>query len=102
MSQLQLDQLDIAAQREKDPKIKSLIEGKIKSTKDDVARYDKEKGEIKEQSEALGKSTEGLKKHAGYFGLAVMLLQISIMLNSIGVLGLKRDVCGPWALVLVL
>jgi hypothetical protein len=72
-----------------------MIEGKIKFTKDDVARYDKEKGEIKEQSEALGKSTEGLKKHAGYFGLAVMLLQISIMLNSIGVLVKKRRM---WAL----
>jgi hypothetical protein len=95
MSELHLDQLDLEAKEERDTKIKALIDDKIKTTKDDVARYDKEKSEIKEQAEALGKSTDGFKKHAGYFGLAVMLLQISIMLNSIGVLVKKRRM---WAL----
>ena len=54
----------------------------------------KEKSEIKTQAETLGKDTDGFKKHSGYFGLAVMLLQISIMLNSVGVLTKKRLMWG--------
>jgi hypothetical protein len=56
----------------------------------DIKRYDKEKGEIKAQAEQLGKDADSYKRHSGDFGLAVMLLQIAIMLNSVGVVIKKQ------------
>jgi len=93
-SQLYFDQLDLAEKKERDPKIRTFIDDKMKVVKDDIERYDREKGEIKTQSEVFGKDAEGYKKHSASFGLAVMLLQISIMLNSIGVLVKKRRMWG--------
>jgi len=63
---------------------------KIKFYNDEIARYEKEKTEIKQQAEQLDKKIETYRRYSGNFGLAVMLLQIAIMLNSVGIL-LKRQ-----------
>ncbi len=52
----------------------------------EAQRYEKEKGEIKADAEKLAAEQAELKRHGGSFGLAVMLLQIAIMMSSVGAL----------------
>ncbi len=60
----------------------------------ELARYDREKNEIKAEAEQIQADEGKLKRHSGAFGLAVMLLQIAIMLSSVGAL-IKKPVL--WA-----
>ena len=60
----------------------------------EAQRYEKEKGEIKADAEKLAAEQAELKRHGGSFGLAVMLLQIAIMMSSVG--GLAYMANGLW------
>lgn len=62
-----------------------------------VDKYDKEKGEIQQKASDLEKQRDEAKKHGEPFGLAVILLQISILISSISAL-LKRKLL--WYLAL--
>ena len=50
---------------------------------DQVARYEKEKQDIKAKAEAFELARDDAKAHGKPFGLAVIFLQVSILLNSI-------------------
>lgn len=54
-----------------------------------VEKYEKEKAEIQQKALDLEKLRDDAKKHGEPFGLAVILLQISILISSIAAL-LKR------------
>jgi hypothetical protein len=57
----------------------------------EAQRYEKEKVEIKAEAEKLAAEQVELKRRGGNFGLAVMLLQIAIMMSSVGAL-IKKPV----------
>ena len=57
----------------------------------EAQRYEEEKREIKAEAEKLAAEQAELKRHGGSFGLAVMLLQIAIMMSSVGAL-IKKPV----------
>jgi hypothetical protein len=57
-----------------------------------VAKYDKEKAEIKVAAESLEKERDDAMKHGAPFGLAVIYLQIAILLSSIAALMKKQPV----------
>lgn len=57
-----------------------------------VARYDQEKTQIMAEAQALEKTRDDAQKHGGYFGIAVIFLQISILLSSIAALLKKKPV----------
>jgi hypothetical protein len=67
------------------------LSGRIRKIETDLSRYEKEKAEIKAQADGYNAEAEKLKRHSAQFGMAVMLLQIAIMLNSVGAL-IKK----PW------
>jgi hypothetical protein len=73
--------------------LKAALEAKIKAADADLARYDKEKEDIKAKAEALEQDQSFLKRKGGNYGIAVMFFQISIMLSSIGAL-MRRKM--PW------
>jgi hypothetical protein len=83
--------LEIEKSKNPSPETLELIDKNIERTNQDIARYDKEKGEIKAEAEALNISGVDFKNHAGSFHIATMFLQICIMLSSVGVL-IKRPV----------
>jgi len=83
------DQLAVLAADAHAPEARRLAEERRQQAEADVKRYDAEKAEIKAGAEALQARQIELKRHGGSFGLAVMLLQIAIMLSSVGAL-LKR------------
>jgi hypothetical protein len=83
------DQLEVVRLEARSPEAQRLADERIARAAAEIARYEKEKGEIKAEAEALQKAEDGLKRHAGAFGLAVMMLQIAIMLSSVGAL-IKR------------
>jgi hypothetical protein len=58
-----------------------------------IARYDKEKEEIKAKAEKLAKEKETAQLRAGHFGYGLIFLQIAIMLSSISALTRKK---GLW------
>lgn len=62
----------------------------LKAVKSDVERYDKEKTEAKKDAEGFEKNIEEYKEHSAAFGMASMLLQISIMLCGISAILKKR------------
>ena len=74
-----------AADKEKD-----FIAKKIKYYTDEVARYDKEKNDIKKEAEDIAGKEDRAKRHGGNFGMAVMFLQIAIMLSSVAALIKRR------------
>jgi hypothetical protein len=84
--QNQLDLFEVMAARETDPAARAAIEKKAESYKADIARYDKEKADIKQEAESLGAKEGVYKLQAGNFGMSAMLLQIAIMMSSIGAL----------------
>ncbi len=83
---LRIQQLEARA-----PETKAAIAERIAKLDQDVARYDKEKAVIKGDAEKLQKLEDEAKLHQTAFGLAVMLLQIAIMLSSVGAL-IKRPI----------
>ena len=66
------------------PEAKDKITGMLKGFDENIAKYDKEKEDIRKKAEDLSKEQEDLKRHGGNFGLAVMFFQIAIMLSAIG------------------
>ncbi|MGE5307471.1 MAG: DUF4337 domain-containing protein [Deltaproteobacteria bacterium] len=92
MMQSQRDLFALYAFKESDPEAKKMIDGKLKQCEAEVARYEKEKEQIKTEAESIAREQDVLKKHAGNFGIAVMFLQIAIMLSSVGTLLKRREV----------
>lgn len=74
----------------KNPKAQKFLADKIKEYEGEVARYEKEKNEIKKTAEDTIKEQEGYKQKNGNFALAVMLLQIAIMCSAVGALIKKK------------
>ncbi len=62
----------------------------LSAYKANVARYEKEKAEIKEKAESLGREGKIAQERAGDFGYGLIFLQISIMLSSVAALTRKK------------
>jgi len=62
---------------------------KISIYEESSKRYEKEKAEIKKEAEHFESVRDDAQKHSQAFGMAVIFLQISILLSSIGAL-IKR------------
>ncbi len=89
----------VRLQEAKNPKLQKFLTDKIKEYEGEVARYDKEKGQIKKDAEDIQKEQEVYKQKNGNFALAVMLLQIAIMCSAVGAL-IKKKIM--WLLGLIL
>jgi len=74
----------------KNPKAQNFLTTKIREYEGEIARYGKEKKEIKKGAEDIIKEQEGFKQKNGDFAVAVMLLQIAIMASAVGVLIKKK------------
>jgi hypothetical protein len=83
----------------KNAKAQKYLSDKIREYEDEIARYDKEKGQIKKGAEDIIKEQEVFKQKNGNFALAVMLLQIAIMCSAVGALIKKKLM---WLMGLVL
>jgi hypothetical protein len=68
---------------------KKFIKQKLAFYQAEIFRYDKEKNDIKTEAESWMAVQDIYKRHNAAFGLAVILMQIAIMLSSMGAL-LKR------------
>jgi hypothetical protein len=85
------DQLEVLRLEARTPETQRFVEERIARAHSEIARYEKEKADIKAEAEAMQKAEDDLKRHAAAFALAVMLLQIAIMLSSVGAL-IKKPV----------
>lgn len=90
------DLLDIELMKDNSRTVKAQIQEKINDLEGHIARYDKEKAEIKAEAEATTEKQVILQKHGGSFGISVMFFQIGIMLSAIGSLLKQRSswLCG--------
>ncbi len=68
---------------------KALLSQNLQDYAKDIARYDKEKADIKQQAEGTNKENALVVRRGALFSLAVVFSQIGIMLSSVGAL-LKR------------
>ncbi len=89
----------VRLQETKNPKAQKFLADKIKEYEGEMARYEKEKYQIKKDAEDLIKEQEGYKLKNGNFALAVMLLQIAIMCSAVGAL-IKKKIM--WLMGLIL
>ncbi|MCL4500480.1 MAG: DUF4337 domain-containing protein [Deltaproteobacteria bacterium] len=89
----------VRLQEIKNPKAQKYLNNKIKEYEDEMARYGKEKDQIKQSAEELFKEQEGYKLKNANFSLAVMLLQIAIMCSAVGAL-IKKKIL--WLMGLIL
>jgi len=63
-----------------------------------VAKYEEEKAQIQAEARSLERTRDEAARHGGFFGIAVIFLQIAILLSSIAALLKQRHV---WHLALV-
>jgi len=87
--ELHREQLEVLRAEARTPEGQRLLDERLARSKQEATRYEQEKGGIKAEAEAMQKAEGDLKRHGAAFGLAVMLLQIAIMLSSVGAL-IKR------------
>ena len=71
------------------PEQRELLGKDLQDYANDIARYDKEKADIKKQAEGTNKENSLTVRRGAQFSLAVVFSQIGIMLSSVGAL-LKR------------
>jgi len=71
----------------------------VASYEEQIARYDREKKEIKEKAEALEKQRTNAQLHVTQFSVAVIFLQLSILLSAIA--GLTKHYPLWWASVAI-
>ncbi len=88
-AELHRDDLELVRLEARTPEARRLADERIARARTEIARYDQEKGAIKVEADAIQAEEDELKRHGQAFGLAVMLLQIAIMLSSVGAL-MKR------------
>ena len=81
--------LEVQAQEARTPEGKALISARLAKLGGEIERYEKEKGELRKEAEKIQADEESYQRIGGNFGLAIMLLQIAIMMSSVGAL-IKR------------
>jgi hypothetical protein len=70
---------------------KSAFDRKLRSSTEEISRYDKEKNQIKQEAEATGMENALLNKKGNKFSIAVVFFQIGIMLSSVSALLKRKD-----------
>jgi hypothetical protein len=90
--------LQIQALEAKAPEARSAIAARLSKLQGELDRYDREKAQLKTEAEAIQHDETSWQRIGGNFGLAVMLLQIAIMLSSVGAL-MKKPIM--WVVGLV-
>ena len=90
--------LQVQALEAKAPEARAAIAGRVARLQAEIGRYDHEKAQLKAEAEAIQRDEATWQRVGGNFGLAVMLLQIAIMLSSVGAL-MKRP--AMWVVGLV-
>ena len=91
LAELEREHMAVLALEARTPEGRAQAEKALARSATEAQRYEKEKGEIKAEAEKLAAEQVELKRHGGAFGLAVMLLQIAIMMSSVGAL-IKKPV----------
>lgn len=86
LRQTESEILAAMSQAQTDPDVKKKIADGADRCRAEVARYKEEKDQIKKETEGYKDIQRAHMKRGGNFGLAVMLLQIAIMLSSVGAL----------------
>jgi len=86
LAELERESMAVLALESRTPEGRSQAEKALHRATAEALRYEKEKAEIKAEAEKLAAEQAELKRHGGSFGVAVMLLQIAIMMSSVGAL----------------
>lgn len=90
--------LEVQALEAKAPAARAAIDARLAKLRAEIARYDQDKAQLRTEAEAIQHDEASFQRIGGSFGLAVMLLQIAIMLSSVGAL-MKRP--AMWGVGLV-
>jgi hypothetical protein len=91
LAELEREHMGVLALEARTPEGRGQAEKALHRATGEAQRYETEKREIKIEAEKLATEQAELKRHGGSFGLAVMLLQIAIMMSSVGAL-IKKPV----------
>ena len=90
--------LQVQALEAKAPAAKAAIAARLAKLQAELGRYEQEKTQLRTDAEGIQRDEASYQRIGGNFGLAVMLLQIAIMLSSVGAL-MKRP--AMWVVGLV-
>jgi hypothetical protein len=91
LAELERESMAVLVLEARTPEGRKQAETSLARATAEASRYEKEKGEIRSDAEKLAAEQALLKRHGGSFHLAVMLLQIAIMMSSVGAL-IKKPV----------
>jgi hypothetical protein len=83
--------LDVQRLEARTPEAQAAIAAQLAKLSADVDRYEKEKAQLKADAEGFQRDEVSFQHVGARLGLAVMLLQIAIMLSSVGAL-IKRPI----------
>ncbi len=70
---------------------KAVAHQAMQKAESEITRYEKEKADIRKEAERLDALTSYNQARGGYFGLAIMFLQIAIMLSAVSALMKKKS-----------
>ena len=91
LAEIQQTAFEVEALGATTPAQKDLLDNKLNAYTVDIARYAKEKDDIKKEAEATGKENAVVNRRGSQFSLSVVFAQIGIMLSSVGALIKRRD-----------
>ncbi|NTV29539.1 MAG: DUF4337 domain-containing protein [Candidatus Omnitrophica bacterium] len=89
LAESQLEAFEVAQLGITKAEQKGAYENRVADLRTKIARYDKEKAEIKDMAEKTGAENRKVNRQGNQFALAVVLFQIAIVLSSVSAL-LKR------------
>jgi hypothetical protein len=69
----------------------AFLQKTLQASDADIARYDKEKTDIRKEAENTGKANARIARQGNQFSLSVVLFQIGIMLSSVSALLKRRE-----------
>jgi hypothetical protein len=92
--ELQRDAFELQALGACEPALADSYRVKLVDLNKDIARYDKEKNEIKASAESLEVAKSDYQRHSSTFGLAVVYLQVAIMFSALAALLKKKYIWG--------
>ncbi len=90
LAETQMDAFEVQVLGAANPDQRALYEQKIAAVKQDVARYEVEKNDIKKQAEKAANDNKLLAVKGNYFSASVVFFQIAIMLSSVAALLKKK------------
>jgi hypothetical protein len=98
MTEMQIESFQLANVGPATPEQKAYVQTNLQKFQQTLTRYHKEKEDIKQEAEKVGRDNALVSRRGGNFSMSVVFFQIAIMLSSVSALLKRKEM---WAVGLI-